>query len=70
MDTEEGFYTWEMLLEADEIFLTNSIQEIMPVTSLFDPEGNSQTIGNGAAGERTADLAARYRRAAEGEGQV
>ncbi|MNC06229.1 D-alanine aminotransferase [compost metagenome] len=70
MEVEEGFYTWEMLLEADEIFLTNSIQEIMPVTSLFDPEGNSQIIGTGAAGERTAELAARYRRAAEGEGHI
>ncbi|RXT09028.1 aminotransferase class IV [Ammoniphilus sp. CFH 90114] len=28
---EEGFYTIEDLLEADEIFITNSIQQIIPV---------------------------------------
>lgn len=68
MEAEEGFYTWEMLLAADEIFLTNSIQEIMPVTRLYDPEGNDLVIGRGTAGERTAELAARYRRAAEAGG--
>ncbi|KSU76518.1 4-amino-4-deoxychorismate lyase [Fictibacillus enclensis] len=31
MDAEEGFYTPQDLLAADEIFLTNSIQEMVPV---------------------------------------
>ncbi|MDN4527470.1 aminodeoxychorismate lyase [Fictibacillus fluitans] len=31
MDAEEGFYTPKDLLSADEIFLTNSIQEMVPV---------------------------------------
>lgn len=70
MPVEEGFYTWEMLLEADEIFLTNSIQEIIPVTRLFDPEGNACVIGAGTAGEVTAQLAAQYREAAEACGGV
>lgn len=71
LEVEEGFYTWEMLLEADEIFLTNSVQELMPVTSLYDPEGNGLVISGGTAGERTAQLAALYRLAAEsgGDGQ-
>lgn len=68
LEVEEGFYTWEMLLEADEIFLTNSIQELMPVTSLYDPEGNGLIISGGTAGERTLELAARYHRAAEAGG--
>ncbi|MDF2936553.1 MAG: 4-amino-4-deoxychorismate lyase [Paenibacillaceae bacterium] len=67
---DEGFYTWEMLLEADEIFLTNSIQEIMPVTSLYDPEGNGLVIGGGAAGDRTRQLALHYRQAAEAGGNT
>lgn len=32
----EGHYTWEQLLEADEVFLTNSIQEIVPVKQLLE----------------------------------
>lgn len=32
----EGHYTWEHLLEADEIFLTNSVQEIVPVKQLLE----------------------------------
>ncbi|WCT56016.1 aminodeoxychorismate lyase [Paenibacillus kyungheensis] len=31
----EGFYTWKQLLEADEVLLTNSIQEIVPVKQLL-----------------------------------
>lgn len=31
----EGYYTWEQLLEADEVFLTNSIQEIVLVKQLL-----------------------------------
>lgn len=32
----EGHYTWEHLLEADEIFLTNSVQEIVSVKQLLE----------------------------------
>ncbi|CAJ1317224.1 aminodeoxychorismate lyase [Paenibacillus nuruki] len=32
----EGHYTWKHLLEADEIFLTNSVQEIVPVKQLLE----------------------------------
>lgn len=31
----EGHYTWEQLRQADEVFLTNSIQEIVPVQQLL-----------------------------------
>lgn len=34
IETHEGFYTLKELREADEIFLTNSIQEIMPASQL------------------------------------
>jgi len=36
---EEGYYTWEDLLKADEVFITNSIQEIVPIHTLYDLEG-------------------------------
>ncbi len=37
----EGYYRWGELLAADEIWLTNSIQELVPVTVLTDSDGNS-----------------------------
>jgi len=35
---EEGYYSWEDLLEADEVFITNSIQEIVPIHTLYGLE--------------------------------
>ncbi len=59
--TEEGYYDWEQLLAADEVFVTNSIQEIVPVTRLFDTEGRMWTIGGGKAGPLTKTIRAHYR---------
>lgn len=56
LPVEEGFFSWEMLLEADEIFLTNSIQGIMPVTRLYDPQGARIAVGGGTAGDITGRL--------------
>jgi 4-amino-4-deoxychorismate lyase len=58
--TEEGMYSWEDLLAADEIFITNSIQEIVPITTLFDIEGNGYLIGKGSAGHKTSKLLQMY----------
>jgi 4-amino-4-deoxychorismate lyase len=58
---EEGLYCWNDLITADEIFLTNSIQELVPVTLLYDLEGNQQSISKGAIGEITALLLQGYR---------
>ncbi|WP_248929070.1 aminodeoxychorismate lyase [Paenibacillus hamazuiensis] len=63
---KEGLYTWEELTEADEIWMTNSIQEIVPVTTLFDIDGKSVAIGGGQAGPVTADLLRIYREHAAG----
>jgi len=57
---EQGYYDWDRLKKADEIFVTNSIQEIMPITSLFDPSGNKQLVGNGKAGILTRNLRKLY----------
>jgi 4-amino-4-deoxychorismate lyase len=61
MEVAEGLYRWQDLWDAEEIFLTNSIQEIVPVTQLFDTEGNRKTVGSGTAGLFTRKLLQKYR---------
>ena len=58
---EEGLYSWEQLQEADEIWLTNSIQELVPVTKLSDGKRIERTVGDGEAGAVTRALLALYR---------
>ncbi|OBZ15459.1 MULTISPECIES: aminodeoxychorismate lyase [Bacillales] len=58
---EEGLYSWERLHAADEIWLTNSIQELVPVTRISDSSGWSAVIGNGEAGIVTRALLSLYR---------
>jgi 4-amino-4-deoxychorismate lyase len=54
------------MLDADEVFLTNSIQEIVPVLRLEDRQGNSHSPGGrSAAGPVTIRLMNGYRAAAE-----
>lgn len=57
---EEGRYSWEELKNADEVFLTNSIQEIVPVTSLFENEERN-IVSRGQCGPVTARLISLYR---------
>lgn len=58
---EEGFYNWEDLRQADEVWLTTSIQELVPVTSLIDPNGTVLIIGEGRIGPLTDILLRLYR---------
>jgi 4-amino-4-deoxychorismate lyase len=62
MDVEEGHYTWEDLLGADEVFITNSIQEIIPICKLFNEHGQVWTVEEGQAGENTKQLLYDYRK--------
>lgn len=65
MDKQEGQYTWEMLREADEIFVTNSIQELVPVTKLVVPEASEESsclVGRGLIGPITENLLNSYRK--------
>lgn len=59
--TEEGLYSWENLQDADEIWLTNSIQELVPVTKLSDASGKITVVSEGEAGALTRLLLAEYR---------
>ncbi|QSF45189.1 aminotransferase class IV [Paenibacillus tianjinensis] len=63
--TEEGFYRWEQLLAAEEIFLTNSVQEIVPVTTLWHGT-ESLMVSGGRSGKNTAELIRLYRERTEG----
>ncbi|MGQ0810992.1 MAG: aminotransferase class IV [Nitrospiraceae bacterium] len=52
---EEGRYVPEMLLQADECFITNTSMEIMPATRV-----NQTVIGNGMPGSLTVNLQALF----------
>lgn len=65
--TEEGFYQWEQLQAADEIWLTNSIQELVPVTTLSASSGKHTIIGDGEAGIATRQLLSLYRQTTTAE---
>lgn len=58
---EQGLYTWNDLMEAEEIWLTSSVQELVPVTTMLDLDGNSYRISNGTAGPLMTKLLASYR---------
>jgi 4-amino-4-deoxychorismate lyase len=64
MLTEEGLYTWDDLLDADEAWLTNSVQELVPVTRLDSGAGGNagiSVLSGGMIGQSTAALLAAYR---------
>jgi 4-amino-4-deoxychorismate lyase len=56
----EGFFGWGELLSADEIFVTNSIQEVVPIHTLYDPEGHSWDVSDGKAGPYTRKIIQLY----------
>ncbi|MDF2837014.1 MAG: aminotransferase class, partial [Paenibacillus sp.] len=58
---QEGLYNWEELLEAEEVWLTNSVQELVPVTRLSDWDGLMREVGDGEAGPLTLQLLRMYR---------
>jgi 4-amino-4-deoxychorismate lyase len=58
---EEGWYSWADLVDSDEIWMTNSIQELVPVTTLLLEDGTCITIGSGKAGPITTRLLQLYR---------
>lgn len=71
IECEEGLFVWEQLLLADEVFVTNSIQELVPITRLVEP-GNKRgqqsmivRVGNESIGSMTKMLLHSYRKEAE-----
>lgn len=66
LDVEEGFYNYEELLRADEVFITNSIQEIVPINKNFNEHGQMWMVGDGQAGKHTKQLLCEYRKSIGG----
>lgn len=58
---EDGLYNWSHLQEVDEIWMTNSIQELVPVASLTDASGQQVWSGGERLGTITRDLLSNYR---------
>jgi 4-amino-4-deoxychorismate lyase len=58
---EEGLYGWSDLLGAEEVFITNSIQEIVPVSRLFNTDGNEKAMNLGSADSITCLLQKVYK---------
>lgn len=61
---EEGWYTWNTLTYADEIFTTGSVQELVPVTRLLKAHEETVVVGSGFAGPFTERLIRGYRQKA------
>lgn len=55
METREGFFPINAALEADEVFVTNSIQEIVPIVEI------AGSIKPGKTGEMVRKLQQKYR---------
>lgn len=64
INTEEGRFTWDDLILANEIFTTGSVQELMPVTSLLREGEEPVIVGKGLAGPITTCLIKAYRQKA------
>lgn len=57
----EGHYASELLKEADELFVTNSVQELTPVHQLYNVQGTLQQQWAEIPGPVTRALIAAYR---------
>jgi 4-amino-4-deoxychorismate lyase len=60
LSIKEGLFMWDDLALADEVFFVNSIQEIVPVTRLFMPDGRSMPVAAGVTREHTRRLMQMY----------
>lgn len=68
VEVEERRFNAPWLIDSsDEIFITTSIQELVPITSVYDTTGDHTIIGNGTAGILTQRLLREYRRLTEHE---
>lgn len=65
MPVVEGLFSTKELSQADEIFMTSSIQELIPITVLLGfPEGEVIQVQSGKMGPNTRRLLSLYRRKA------
>ena len=64
--TEEGMYTWDCFVEADELFMTSSVQELVPLTSIWERDQQVKQVGGGTIGPLTSTLLELYRASTTG----
>ncbi|MFC5653368.1 aminotransferase class IV [Paenibacillus solisilvae] len=57
----EGRFTWDELLRAEEVWMTNSIQELVPITTLRNVDGHVIQPGDGSPGSLFKQLLSGYR---------
>lgn len=62
---DEGLYKVDRLTEADEIWMTGSVQEIVPIHTIYNEEGNP--IWTSKSGRLTEKLAELYRKSVQVE---
>lgn len=60
-ETEEGWYDWNDLRRASEVWTTGSVQELMPISALIDADGARYKVGTGEAGPAALELLRLYR---------
>ncbi|TYP68029.1 aminotransferase class IV [Paenibacillus methanolicus] len=65
---QEGHYTWEELTGAQEVWVTNSIQELVSISTLRANDGVRTQVGDGTAGPVATLLLGAYRSEAGAEG--
>jgi len=65
LETEEGLYRLDDLGEAEEMFLTNSVQEIVPVSQIYRVDGSVQQLKTGVPGPVTLRLMQLYKQQVE-----
>lgn len=63
LETVEGRFLWKELSDAEEVFLTNSIREVVPVNRLYEIDGSFRQVGGGQVGDWTRKLIGLYRQA-------
>ena len=63
----EGTVGIAVIRQCDEAFLTNSVMEIMPITSASDKSGRAVIVGSGSPGPITKKLMAAYKKRVEKE---
>ncbi|MGD0780164.1 MAG: aminotransferase class IV [Dehalococcoidales bacterium] len=57
----EGDISLDVIKKSEEIFMTNAIIEVMPVTGVKDDKGRMSVVGNGKPGKVTRRLMEAYR---------
>lgn len=59
--TQERLFTESELKSADEVFLSSSFKEALPITTLIDASRSRYTVGNGKPGQITQKMHAAFR---------